>query len=100
MTLAAFEVIVKSENKARSYLRRFCWHNRHVYCAHCRSLKTYWIQGRKYRCPRCGYTFHDFSNRWINKVKVPYKTWLWILKLFELEVSAKEIAQQFAISLS
>jgi len=94
----AFEVIVKPENKARSYLRRFCWHNRHVFCAHCRSHKTCRIRGRKYRCRRCGYTFHDFSNRWINEVKVSYKTWLWILKLFELEVSAKEIAQQVGIS--
>jgi transposase len=98
MKLNAFEVIVKSENKARSYLRRFCWQNRHVFCAHCRSYKTYRIQGQKYRCQRCGYTFHDFSNRWINELQVPYKTWLWILKLFELEVSARKIAQQVGIS--
>jgi len=51
-----------------------------------------------YRCKRCGYTFHDFSNRWLNRVKIPPRTWLWILKLFELEVSARKIAQQVGIS--
>jgi transposase len=98
MNINAFEVIVKSENKARLYLRKFCWQNRHVFCAHCRSYKTYRIRDKKYRCPRCGYTFHDFSNRWLNRLKISPKTWLWILKLFELEVSARKIAKQVGIS--
>lgn len=98
MDVNAFEVLVKSENKARLYLRKFCWKKGHVFCSACYSYKISRIRGKKFRCKRCGYTFHDFSNRWLNRLKISPKTWLWILKLFELEVSARKIAQQVGIS--
>jgi len=98
MDLNAFELIVKTENRSRLYLRRFCWQKRHVFCTQCRSYKTYRISGLRYRCSRCHYTFHDFSGRWLNEVKISPKTWLWVLKLFELEVSARKISQQLGIS--
>jgi len=98
MDLNAFELVVKTENKARLYLRRLCWRNRHVFCTQCRSYKIYRIRGSQYRCSRCHYTFHDFSGRWINGLRISAKTWLWILKLFELEVSARKISQQVGIS--
>jgi len=98
MDLQSFEFISKSENKARLFLRKFCWQKRHVFCTTCRSHKIYRIAGKKYRCKRCGYTFHDFTGRWINNVKISYKTWLWIIKLFELEVSANKITEQLNLS--
>jgi transposase len=98
MDLNAFELIVKTENRAGLYFRRLCWQNRHVFCTQCRSYKIYRIRGSKYRCSRCRYTFHDFSGRWLNEVKISPKTWFWVLKLFELEVSARKISQQVGIS--
>jgi len=98
MDLKAFELIVNTENRARRYLRKFCWKNGHVFCSRCRSYKVYRIRNKKFRCKNCGYTFHDFSGRWLNKVKISSRTWLWILKLFELEVSARKISQQVGIS--
>jgi transposase len=53
---------------------------------------------KRYRCKRCGYRFHDFTGRWINKLNISFKKWLWIIKLFELEVSARKIAQQVQLS--
>jgi transposase len=50
------------------------------------------------RCKRCKYTFHYFSNRWINELRFPYKKWLWIIKFFEVELSARKIAQQLGFS--
>ncbi|MCX8012296.1 MAG: IS1595 family transposase [Desulfobacterota bacterium] len=64
----------------------------------CRRNKTYRIVGKRYRCKRCGYTFHDFTGRWINRVKISYKKWLWMIKLFELEVPTYKISQQLKIS--
>jgi transposase len=98
MDLKAFELIVNTENKARRYLRKFCWKNGHVFCSRCRSYKVYRIRDKKFRCKNCGFTFHDFSGRWLNEVKISSKTWLWILKLFELEVSARKISQQVGLS--
>lgn len=98
MDLETFEFIGKTEHKARLYFRKFCWKKGHVFCTRCSSYKIYRIRGQKYRCKRCGYTFHDFSNRWINKLRISYKKWLWIIKLFELEVSARKIADQTKLS--
>lgn len=98
MDLNALQVIVKTENKARIYLRKYCWKNSHVFCPRCRGNKIYRIKGKKYRCKRCKYTFHDFSNRWINRLNISFTQWIWIIKLFELEVSARKISQQVSLS--
>jgi len=52
----------------------------------------------RYRCVRCKYRFHDFTNCYISKLQIPFRTWIWIIKLFELEVSAHRIAQQVQLS--
>jgi transposase len=36
--------------------------------------------------------------RWLNKLNISFKKWLWIIKLFELEISARKIAQQVQLS--
>ncbi len=98
MDLNTFETLVKTENKARLFFRKNCWKNRHVFCTTCRSYKVYRVLDKRYRCKRCGYRFHDFTGRWINKLNISFKKWLWIIKLFELEVSARKIAQQVQLS--
>lgn len=98
MDVNAFEIVGKTENRARFFFKKHCWKNSLVFCTRCTTRKVYRVIGKKYRCKRCGYTFHDFSNRWINEVKIPYKKWLWIIKLFELELSARKIAQQVKLS--
>lgn len=98
MKLETFEFVVKSENRARLYLRKFCWKKGHVFCSRCHSYKIYRLLGKRYRCQRCQYTFHDFSNRWLNEVRINSKQWLWIIKLFELEISTRKLAQQVGLS--
>lgn len=98
MDLKTFENLLQTENRARLYLRKKCWKNGRIFCTRCRSAKIYRIAGKKYRCKRCHYTFHDFTGRWINKLKVSYKTWLWLIKLFELEVSAHQARRQMHLS--
>lgn len=70
----------------------------HIFCSRCRSYKVYRLLGKRYRCQRCNYTFHDLNNRWINKVNISPKQWLWIIKLFELDISTRKIAQQIRLS--
>jgi transposase len=98
MDIETFEFIGKTENKARLFLRKFCWEKDRVFCIRCNERKIYRIQGRKYRCKSCGYSFHDFTGRWINKLNISYKQWLWIIKFFELEISARKIAEQTRLS--
>lgn len=96
--LETFEFIGKTENRARLFFRRFCWKKGHVFCNVCNSYKIYRLKGKKFRCKRCGNTFHDFSDRWIGQCRIPLKKLLWIIKLFELDVSAHRIAVQVGLS--
>jgi transposase len=96
--LETFEFVGRTENQARLFFKKYCWKNSRIFCIACRSRKIYRLKGKKYRCKRCGYTFHDFSQRWIGKVRISFKRLLWIIKLFELEVSAHKIALQTGLS--
>lgn len=98
MDLKSFEGLIKSDNSARLFLAKLCWKNSHRFCTRCRSRKIYRIAGKRFRCKRCGYTFHDFTGRWVNRLRISYKNWLWVIKLFELELSARRIAQQTGLS--
>jgi len=98
MKLESFEFVGKSENRARLFFKKVCWKNGRIFCTRCRNRKIYRIVGKRYRCRRCGYTFHDFSGRWINRLRIPFKKWLWIIKFFEVELSTRRIAQQVGLS--
>jgi transposase len=98
MDLKSFEFLVSSEKSIREYLLKVSWKNYARFCIRCRARKIYRIRRDRYRCSQCGYEFSDFTGRWINKVKLPPKDLLWLIKLFELEISARKVSQQLGIS--
>jgi len=98
MDLKSFEHIVKTENTARRFFNKLCWKNYRRFCIRCNSYEIYNIIGKRYRCKRCKYTFHEYTGRWLNHVKISAKDWLWIIKLFELELSTKKISEQVGLS--
>lgn len=98
MDVKSFQLLVITENNARRFLAKACWKNYRRFCSRCKSYECSRIAGRRFRCRRCGYTFHDFTGRWINTVKISARDWLWIIKLFELELSARRIAAQVKLS--
>ncbi len=76
----------------------FCWKNHQRYCPACKSRKFYSLADGRRRCRRCGYTFHDFSRRFLNRCSFSARQWLWFLKLFVLDVPLDSIAREMAIS--
>ena len=98
MELKSFETLIRTENTARLFLVKYCWKNGRRFCPRCQGRKIYRIVGKRFRCKQCSYTFHDFTGRLINQVRIGYKTWLWVIKLFELELSARKIAEQTGLS--
>jgi len=98
MDLKSFENLIRTENTARRFFTHLCWKNYRRFCRRCRSYEIYRIAGKRLRCKRCKYTFHDFTGRWINKVRIGCRDWLWIIKFFELELSARKICQQVDLS--
>jgi transposase len=98
MDLKSFEFLSGDESGVKGYLVRACWKDYDRFCVRCRTRKIYRIRRDRYRCGQCGYEFSDFAGRWINKVKLPPRDWLWLIKLFELEISARKASQQTGIS--
>ena len=98
MELNAYQKLIGSERCARKYLLGKCFKNHQRFCPRCRQRKLYRLADGRYRCSRCDYSFHDFSGRWINSGRLTALQWLWIIKLFELEVSVRKMALQLGLS--
>jgi transposase len=86
-----------SEQKARRFLVGFCWKNHQRYCPDCKNRKLYRLGDGRRRCGRCGYTFHDFSRRFLNRCAFTSRQWLWFLKLFALDVPPAIMAEEMGI---
>ena len=93
MDLKVYYRLISSEGKAKK-----CLKNHHRFCPRCRCRKLYKLREGRYRCSRCQYTFHEFSGRWINQGRLTCVQWLSLIKLFELEVSVRKMAQQMGLS--
>lgn len=98
MDVTSYEELIKSEESARKYLLRFCWKNHQRFCPRCKTRKLYRLGSGRRRCSRCGYTFHDFSLRFINNGALTCRQWLWLIKLFELETPTAVIAGQMRLT--
>jgi transposase len=98
MDLTTYERLVKTENAARNYLLGFCFENHQRFCPRCGTRKLYRLADDRRRCSSCRYTFQDFSGRWINQGNLTAGQWLRLIKLFELELSVRKIAQQLRLS--
>lgn len=99
MNVLDFEKIVKSEKVAMHYVLTRCSMTGGFHCPSCSSEKLYEIEnGKRRRCARCGHTFNPFAGRYLNNVKLTAHEWLWLVKLFELEMSATVITGETGIS--
>ncbi len=97
MRVVEFQTMIRSETSARRTLRQQRW-GRETRCARCRSAQIYPLADARYRCGRCGYTFGVRTGTWAGQVRVSYRTWLWLVKLFELELTAAQAAVQTGVS--
>ncbi len=98
MDLTHYYRLISKESRARRYLSKKCLKNGHRFCPRCNSRKLYKLSSGKRRCTNCKYTFHDFSGRWINHGRLSCVQWLSLIKLFELELSVRKMAEQMNLS--
>ena len=99
MNLLELTKIIKTEKKAFEYL---CEQKeklgRKLLCPFCKSDK-YYVMNRTYlRCKNYRKDYNPFSNTIFNKVKIGYRRWLLLIKLFEIEVSARKASKEVKIS--
>ncbi|KUG27467.1 putative transposase [hydrocarbon metagenome] len=98
MDVICFNDLVSSERKARRFFLDLCWKNHQRFCPRCRERKLYKVADGRRRCSRCGYTFQDFSRRFLNACAFDCRQWLWFLKLFELAVPPRDMAVQMRVT--
>jgi len=99
MDLLGFGRLVRSDAAAAQIVRRFC-HGKstRIRCPGCEAAWPYHLHEGRYRCRRCRHTFGLLTGRWMARCRLAPRTWLWLIKLFELEVTALQAARQAGVS--
>jgi transposase len=101
MRVQHFQSLVRSDGAARRALRqqRFGARTRCPRCTAAGQPGRAWAlaEGR-WRCQACGYTFGVLTGTWAGTLRVAPVTWLWLVKLFELELTASQAAVQAGVS--
>jgi len=92
------EGLLESESIARDYLLRFCWQGGSPHCPRCQCSKIYQLKEGRIRCSQCRYTFHDFSDRWINSARLTCRQWIRLVRLFEQDMSTRQISSSLSVS--
>jgi transposase len=98
MPLTSLESLFRSERRSHLHLVNEAWRQNRRFCVRCHSNKVYRLADKRYRCGSCGYTFHDFTRRWIGELNLTARQWLWSVKLFELEIPPTQLAKEIGVS--
>ncbi len=98
MDLKTFQDIVYKEEKAKKFFLQQRWQERRKSCPHCEHVRVVRIRRQRLRCSRCRYEFGEFTGTYLALLRIEFREWLWLLKLFELEVSARKAASQLGLS--
>jgi transposase len=98
MPFKSLESLFRSERRSYQFLVNEAWRQNRRSCVRCGSARIYRLADKRYRCAGCGYTFHDFTRRWVGELNLTARQWLWIVKLFELEIPPSQMAKEVGIS--
>ena len=98
MRVQAFQALVRSPTSATRALHRARWTGARLRCLACAAPRPYRLAEGRWRCGRCGYTFGLLTGTWLGQLRVAPATLLWLVKLFELEVTALQAAAQTGVS--
>ncbi len=98
INIITFNSMTFTEKSARRFFLDFCWKNHQRFCPQCKNRKLYRLADGRRRCGRCGYTFPDFSRRFLNRCAFSAQQWMWFLKLYALEVPPAAIAAEMGVA--
>ena len=107
MSILDFQRFIRSEDAASRLIHRYRFGgDRHptrgplpgVGCPQCEAPDAYALAEGRWRCGLCRYTFGMTTGTWLGMCRVPATTWLWLIKLFELELVAQRAGSQLGLS--
>jgi transposase len=69
-----------------------------IFCPSCHHNEFYEMSLKRLRCSRCRRDYHPFHGTSLTTMRIPYRSWLILIKLFELEISARKAGRQTGVS--
>ena len=106
MSIRNFQRFIRSEETARRVVHRYRFAGGvgargnlpPARCPRCATDRAYVLASGRWRCRACRYTFGLFTDTWLEACRLPALTWLWVIKLFELELVAQQAGRQLGLS--
>ncbi|MDB4886056.1 MAG: transposase-like protein [Gemmatimonadetes bacterium] len=106
MSIRDFQRFVRSETTAANLIHRYRFGEGAASrgrlplatCPRCATRGAYALASGRWRCGACGYTFGLLTGTWLEACRFPAQTWLWTIKLFELELVAQQAGVQLGLS--
>ena len=107
MSILDFQRFIRSEDAAARLIHRYRFGGARpvrrgrlpvVVCPECEAPHAYGLAEGRWRCGRCRYTFGTTTGTWLGACRLPASTWLWLIKLFELELVAQRAGLQLGLS--
>jgi transposase-like protein len=98
MKLSELLIIVQDEKKSEDYLRSVGILKTFSNCPRCGSTSLTMIRGNRWVCNSCKTEWTRRKDSILSLVRIKYSEFLLCLKLFELELTAKDTADQLKIN--
>lgn len=106
MSIRNFQRFVRSEMAAAHALHRYRFGTGarargrlpRAICPRCDRVGAFALADGRWRCGQCRYSFGLLTGTWLEACRLSPRTWLWTLKLFELELVAQQAGVQLGLS--
>jgi transposase len=67
-------------------------------CPRCKGQESYFMSSGRIRCSNCKIDYNPFFDTSFSELRISCVSWLLLIKLFELEVSARKASIQLGLS--
>jgi len=98
MDLHQLVSLCQSETDAFNYLFQKKKELKGILCPRCKSEEFYLMSSGRIRCSNCKTDYNPFVDTDFIKLRISCVSWLLLIKLFELEVSARKASIQLGLS--
>ena len=99
MDIKSLQQLVINEEKARRFFLRLRWKNRRKSCTRCGTYNdVVRVRRKRLLCRSCRYEFGDFTGTYLSLLRIGFRDWILLIKLFEMELSARRAAREIGLS--
>lgn len=101
MNKMRFEELVKLLNNEK-HITEFLYKRKKslapIICPYCGKRRFYVMNRKRIRCKKCRKDHNFLEDTWFGRLRIGFGKWLMLIKLFELEISARKAGTQVVLS--